>query len=167
MSDKQELYTTQTKDILLQNCSFRTNMTAVTVVNIIGSRLKFSEFNLRVAHSSFSLYSSDPQTKVIRFKGEPQLTWMLWKAKFQINSYNTISGDKNFTKNLHKIVSYDPGETLFGTISETQYASGNRFFTFNCKCGMLATCVIKEMKEIFVRLILAINLPRDLTEHLF
>ena len=44
-----------------------------------------------------------------------------------------MSSDKNFTKNLDKIVSYDPRETFPGTISETQYASGN---DFNCKCGI-------------------------------
>ena len=44
-----------------------------------------------------------------------------------------MSSDKNFTKNLDKIMSYDSGQTFHGTISETQYASGN---DFNCKCGI-------------------------------
>ena len=35
-----------------------------------------------------------------------------------------MSSDKNFTKNLDKIVSYDPGERFHGTITETKYASG-------------------------------------------
>ena len=46
-------------------------------------------------------------------------------TKFQSNSYYTMSNNTNFTKNLDRIVSFHGGETFPGTISETQYASGN------------------------------------------
>ena len=91
------------------------------------------EINFRIAQSSFSLNTSKQQTKIFFFEHIQQILWMLWKTKFQINSYHTVSSDKNFTKNLDKIVSYDQGETFHGAILETQYASGNRFIAFNCK----------------------------------
>ena len=47
-----------------------------------------------------------------------------------MNSYHIMSSDKNFTKNVNKIVSYETGETFPGTISETQYASGISFTFF-------------------------------------
>ena len=50
---------------------------------------------------------------------------MLWKTQFQINSYHTISNNKNFTKNLDRIIDIDSQKTFPGIISETQYASGN------------------------------------------
>ena len=96
------------------------------------------EINFRIAKSSFSLNTSDQDMKIIYFNGPLQGSWKLWKTKFQINSYHTISSDKNFTKNLDKIVSHDHGYTLHVQISETQYASGNSFIAFNCKCGILA-----------------------------
>ena len=116
-------------------CNFTTNTTAVTVARDYTPTSP--EINFRIAQSSFSLNTSDQQTKVVHFDGRPQGLWMLWKTKFQINSYHMMSSDKNFTKNLDKIVSYDSRETFHGTISETQYASGNHFIAFNCKCAIL------------------------------
>ena len=104
-------------------CNFTTNTTAVTVSR--GSTPKSPEINFRIAQSSFSLNTSEQQTKVIHFEGKAHISWMLWITKFQINSYHAISSDKNFTKNLDKIVSYGDTQTFYGTISETQYASGN------------------------------------------
>ena len=139
---------------MLQNCNFVTNTTTVTV-DIVDTP-KSPEINLRIAQSSFSLNTSDQQTKVIYFQGRRQGSWMLWKTKFQINSYHTMSSDKNFIKHLDKIVSYDRREKFHGTISETQYASGNGFLAFFCQCGIPDIfCIIKE---IFVRLIVVINL---------
>ena len=118
-------------------CNFTTNTTAVTLARIKAP--KSPEIIFRIAHSSFSLNTSDQHTKVIYFKGKPQGSWMLWKTKFQLNSYHAMSSDKNFTKNLDKIVSRDYGYTLHHVqISETQYASGNSFIAFNCKCVILA-----------------------------
>ena len=112
-------------------CNFTTNTTAVAIDS--GRPLKSPKINFKIAQSSFSLNTSDQDTKIIYFKARPQVSWMLWKTKFQINSFRTMSNNKNFTKNLDKIVSYDIGETFQGTISETQYASGNDFIAFNCK----------------------------------
>ena len=108
-------------------CNFTTNTTAVTIVR---NYAKSPEITFRVAQSSFSLNTSDQHLKVIHFGGEPQGSWMLWKTKFQINSYCMMSSNKNFTKNLDKIVSYDTQETFHGIILETQYASGNSFIDF-------------------------------------
>ena len=131
-----DLYADQTKDILLQMCNFTTNTTAVTISRNQGP--KSPAINFRIAQSSFSLNTSDQQTKIINFLGPPKGSWKLWKTKFQLNSYHAISSDKNFTKNLDKIVSHDYGYTLNVQISETQYASGNSFIVFNCKCVILA-----------------------------
>ena len=122
-------------------CNFTSNTTAVSIAR--DEEPKSPEINFRMAQSSFSLNTSDQDMKIIDFSGSPQGSWMLWKTKFQINSYHTMSSDKNFTKNLDKIVSYDPCQTFHGTISETQYASGNSFITFNCKCVILATVCTK------------------------
>ena len=116
-------------------CNFTTNATAVTITRTDAPTSP--EINFRIAQSSFSLNTSDQQIKFIHFKGRLRGSWMLWKTKFQINSYHTISSNKNFTKNLDKIVSYDLYQTFNGTISETQYASGNNFIAFNCKCAIL------------------------------
>ena len=118
-------------------CNFTTNTTAVTIARTEAP--KSPKINLRMAQSSFSLNTSDQHMKIIYFSGSPQGSWKLWKTKFQINSYHTVSSDINFTKNLDKIVAYDYGETFYGTISESQYASGNSFIAFNCKCVILAT----------------------------
>ena len=128
-------------------CNFITNTTAVTMSR--GSIPKSPEINFRIAHSSFSLNTSDQHMKVIYYKGPPLISWMLWKTKFQINSYHTMSSNKNFTKNLDKIVSYDYGETFHGTISETQYASGNSFIAFNCKCAILVVLYNKANESYF------------------
>ena len=117
-------------------CNFMTNTTAVTISRYYTP--KSPEINLRMAQSSFSLNTSDQDMKIIYFSGSPQGSWKLWKTKFQLNSYHTMSSDKNFTKNLDKIISYDPEQTFHVTISETQYASGNDFTAFNCKCLILA-----------------------------
>ena len=109
-------------------CNFTTNTTAVTIARIQSPTSP---------ESSFSLNTSHQHMKVIHFSGRPQGSWMLWKTKFQIDSYHTMSSNKNFTKNLDKIVSYQTGHTFHVTISETQYASGNYFITLNCKCAIL------------------------------
>ena len=75
--------------------------------------------------NSYFLLNTSDQAKIIYFVGSPIGSWMLWKTEFQVNSYHTISTDKNFTKNLDRIVSFEPTQTYQGTISETQYASGN------------------------------------------
>ena len=113
-----------------------TNTTAVIIRRSFA--LKSPEINLRMAQSSFSLNTSDQDMKIIHFIGLPQGSWMLWKTKFQQNSYYAMSSDKNFKKNLDKIVSHDYGQTLHLQILETQYASGNNFIGFNCKCVILA-----------------------------
>ena len=125
-----------TKDILLQMCNFTTNTTAVTIARTYAA--KSPEINFRIAQSSFSLNTSDQQTKVIYFSGLPKGSWMLWKSKFQLNSYHTMSSNKNFIKNLDKIVSHESGYTFHVQISETQYASGNSFIAFKCKWVILA-----------------------------
>ena len=130
-----DFYAADSKDILFQMCNFTTDTTAVTIAR--SNAPTSPEITFRIAQSSFSLNTSDQQTKVIHFKGIPRGSWMLWKTKFQINSYHTISSNKNFTQNLDKIVSYDLYQTFHGTISETQYASGNDFIAFNCKCAIL------------------------------
>ena len=117
-------------------CNFITNTTAVTVSR--SEAAKSPEINFRIAQSSFLLNTSDRDMKVIYFKDSPRGSWKLWKTKFQINSYHAMSSDKNFTKDLDKIVSYDPGERFHVTISETQYASGSSFIAFNSKCRILA-----------------------------
>ena len=110
-------------DIQLQMCHFMTNITAVTITSHHGP--KSPEFNLRMAQSSFSLNTSDKNTKIIHFGGTPHGSWMLWKTEFQINSYHTMSNDTNFADNIDRIVSFEYQEAFHGTISETQYASGN------------------------------------------
>ena len=82
-----------------------------------------------MANSSFFLKTSEQETKIIHFQSKA-VSWKLWKTEFQINSYHAMSSDKNFTKNIKKIVSYDIGEIYQGTISETQYASGNIVFKY-------------------------------------
>ena len=109
-------------------------MTDTLAVNIIGNR-EHEPINFRISHSSFLTDTSDKDIKVINIGGEPQVSWMLWKTDFQINSYHMKSSDKNFPHNLNKIVSYGPRKTLPGTISENQYASGkalNRFLLLEC-----------------------------------
>ena len=117
-------------------CNFTTNTTAVTIARHVAPTSP--KINFRIAQSSFSLNTSDQDMKIIYFS-DMQGSWMLWKTKFQINSYHAMSSDKNFTKNLDKIVAYDYRETFYGTILESQYASGNSFIAFNCKCVILAT----------------------------
>ena len=90
-------------------------------------RTKPIEISLKMSESSFSLKTHDKYTKVIYRQGRAVISWMLWKTEFQINSFHTMSSDKNFTQNINRIVSYEHGETFSGTISETQYASGNGF----------------------------------------
>ena len=131
---------------MLQMCNFITNITAVTVHKDYSPKSR--EINLRISQSSFSLNTSDQQTKIIYFHGTPQGSWMLWKTEFQINSYHTMSSNKNFTKNLDKIVSHDIGHTFNVTISETQYASGNGFIDFSCKSGILHIVYNKVDEEL-------------------
>ena len=128
-------------------CNFTTNTTAVTIVT--NHTPKSRKINLRIAQSIFSLRTSDQDIKVIFFRDTPQGSWRLWQTEFHINSFHTKSSDKNFTKNLDKIVSYDYFETFHGTISETQYASGIGFVALwlskFCKRRILVICVIKEI----------------------
>ena len=100
-----------------------TNITAVTLD--LPDEPKSPEIHLRMSQSSFSVNTSDRHTKIIYFSDNTfQVSWMLWKTEFQLNSYLTMSSDKNFTKNLDRIITKD--QQMFpGTISETQYASGN------------------------------------------
>ena len=100
-----------------------TNITAVAVA--AAGEPKAPEINLRMSQCSFSLKTSDKQTKIIYFYNTLQVSWIMWKTEFQINSYHTKSSDKNFTKNLDKIIQIDPEGTFPGIILETQYASGN------------------------------------------
>ena len=106
-------------NILLQKCNITTNITAVNII----SGHKHQPINFRVAESNLSINTKD--IKLINIRGEPIVSWMLWESEFQINSYHTKSSDRNFTQNINRIVSYTSGETFHGTISETQYASGN------------------------------------------
>ena len=69
------------------------------------------------------------------FHGTIHVSWILWKTEFQINSYHTISSDKNFTKNTDKIVASDQEEVFQGTISEIQFASGDKL---SCMCEKYA-----------------------------
>ena len=108
---------------LLQTCHIITNITPVTISNIYGSQS--IEINLRMSESYFSLNSTGQDTPVINIKGKAYISWLLWKTEFQINSYHIISSDKNFEKNIDKIVDFDFGQTFYGTILENQYASGN------------------------------------------
>ena len=108
---------------MLQRCHFFTNITAVAIVS--DHRTKPIEINLRMAKSSFSLKTHDKYTEIIDRQGEAQISWMLWKTEFQINSFHIMSNYKNFTQSINRIVSYETGQTFHGTISETQYASGS------------------------------------------
>ena len=117
------LYLAQTKDTSIQSCRFVTCFTVVTIVTFYEH--KFNEINLRMSKSYFSLKTIDQHTKIIHLQGKAQISWMLWKTEFQINCYQTISSDKYFAQNISRIVSYEPRETFHGTISETQYASGD------------------------------------------
>ena len=81
--------------------------------------------NSRMSQSSFLLKTNDTSKKIIGFQEQLQVSWMLWKTTFQINSYHIMSNNTNFTKNLDKIIWIQPQRTFQGTISETQYASGN------------------------------------------
>ena len=110
-------------DILLEMCHLVTNITAVNILGIYGP--KSPAFNLRMSLNYFLLKTSDQNTKMIVFGGAPRSSWMLWKTEFRINSYRTISNDKNFTKNTNKFVEFIQ-ETFHVTILETKYASGNR-----------------------------------------
>ena len=100
-----------------------TNITAITVVSFVGP--KSPKINLQMSQNTFSLNTSDKDTKMIHFHDILHVSWMLWKTEFQINSYHTVSNNTNFTKYLDKIIQIDPQQTFLGTISETQYASGN------------------------------------------
>ena len=109
-------------DILFEMCYFITNTTAV---NFIGSEdSKPTSINLRMSQSYFTLKTSDKTIRIIYFKDQLKVFWMLWKTTFKINSYHTMSSNKNFTNNINRIVVYSRGKTYHGTISETQYASG-------------------------------------------
>ena len=104
-------------------CRFLTN---IRVVRLIGNEgPKPTEVSLRMSQSSFSVKAKDKNWKIIYFQYQPNVSWKLWKAAFQVNSYRTMSNDRNFKENLYKVASYDKEETYHGTISETQYASGN------------------------------------------
>ena len=62
---------------------------------------------MRMSESYFSLKSIDERIKIIHLQGKAHISWMLWKTEFQINSYHTMSSNKDFTNNTDKIVSYD------------------------------------------------------------
>ena len=104
-------------------CDVTTNITAVTVV--APEEPKSRVINLRMSRCTFAVKTSDKHTRVFYFHNTFQVSWKLWKTEFQINSYHTMSNNTNFTKNVDKIIWIDPQQTFHGTISETQYASGN------------------------------------------
>ena len=110
-------------DILFEMCYLTTNITAVYFHGNAGP--KPTEVNLRMSQSNFTLKTTDKNTKIIYFENELQLSWMIWKTEFQINSYHTISSDKNFTNNIDKIITIYPQGPFTGTITVTRYASGN------------------------------------------
>ena len=109
-------------DILFEMCRFITNIRPVHFYDNAGR--KSSEFNLRMSQSSFTL-TSDKNIKIIFFQNTMQVSWKLWKTTFVLNSYGTMSSNKNFTKNLDRIITISPQGPFPGTVSETQYASGN------------------------------------------
>ena len=104
--------------ILLQNCNFVTNITAVRIY----APQNPSQCTLRMTHCSFILHTSDSATKFIDFIHKITLAWVLWKTSFQINNYHMLSSDKNFTNSIKTI---SRGVEFEGSISETPYASGN------------------------------------------
>ena len=111
-------------DILFQICHFITNN---TVARFYGTEVsQLAQTNIRMSQSSFSLKTRAKNKKAIAFEYQLQVSWMLWETKFKINSYSTISSNKNFTKYLDKIIVIDRQRMFPGTISETQYASGNK-----------------------------------------
>ena len=110
---------------MLQRCHFSTNITAITIMSEYST--KPIQINLRMSESSFSLTTHDIYTRVIYRQGRADIYWMLWKTQFQINSFHTMSSDRNFTQNINRIVSYGSGHSFYGTISETQYASGKGY----------------------------------------
>ena len=116
------LYLAET-NVSFQSCHFDTQSTVVDIVT--SYELNIHNFNLRMFQSTFILNTSDQNIKIIHCQIKKDVSWMLWKTKFQINPNQTIYSNRNFIKYLDKIVSYDPGQTFHGTISETQYASGN------------------------------------------
>ena len=93
-------------------------MTVVTIEHQV------NDINMRMSKTSFSLKTIDQRTKIIHLQGKSEVAWLLWKTEFQINSYHTMSSNKNFTQNINRIMSVAPGQTFHGRISETQYASG-------------------------------------------
>ena len=118
---------------MFERCHFSTNITAVLFYGNEGP--KPTEMNLRISQSSFSLKSRDKNAKIFYLQNTLQVSWMLWKTEFQLNSYHTKSSDKNFTKNLDRIITIDNQQTFPGTISETQYASGN-VYEMLCSFGI-------------------------------
>ena len=108
---------------MFEDCHFITNITALRFYS--SEEAKPNDINLRMAQSYFTLKTSDKNTKIIYFEKELQVPWKLWKTEFQINTYHTMSSDKNFAKNINKIIMVDQQQMFQGTISETEYASGN------------------------------------------
>ena len=117
MVDRAVVSLQSTTDILFQRCHFVTNMTV--------DGLKSAEINLRMSQSSFAVNTSDKDIKIIYFLDTLQVSWMLWKTEFQLNSHYVKSSDDNFTNYLDKIITINSRKTFLGTIWETQYASGN------------------------------------------
>ena len=124
--NQQALYLSQPKNISLQSCRFDTQFTAVTIVT--SYEPNFPHMHLRMSQSSFTLHTSDQSIKIIDLQNDLSVSWMLWKTEFQINSYLTMSSDKNFTKQINRIVTDDNP----GTIAETQYASGTKAWNGFC-----------------------------------
>ena len=140
-TDQSTLYLMQT-NVSIQSCRFVSVDTAVPIM--ISYESSLNEITLRMADGYFSLNTSDKNIKIIHFQGKEQVSWMLWKTEFQINSYHTISSYKNFTNDTDRIVSFEPGETYHGTISETQYASGTKTST-HFKCRIFNLCATKKV----------------------
>ena len=108
----------QANKILLQNCNFVTNITAVQIL----AAQNPLQCTLRMTHCSFNFNSSDSPANLISTYGKITLAWVLWKTSFLINNHHMLSSDRNFTSSIKTI----PGGARFlGSISETPYASGN------------------------------------------
>ena len=113
------IYTINTNELLLQNCYFVTNVTAVEIHCTPNSH---AQCTLRMTHCTLSLNTSDSATKMIAFWGIT-LYWVLWQTSFQTKNSAMLSSDSNFMNNIKNIAG---GDRLLWSISETLYSSGKK-----------------------------------------